>query len=59
MRFREARGKYHPVRLSGHFAHFQKHGIRKNDAPVLVADDHALIEAFKNASHLIKPLLLS
>jgi hypothetical protein len=33
-------------------------GIGKNDASVLVADDHALIERFKNTSHVIEPWIL-
>jgi len=45
--------------LGRHFGHFQKHGVRKNDASILVTDDDALVERFENASHLMKPLRLS
>jgi hypothetical protein len=31
----------------------------KNDASILVTDDHALVERFENAFHLMKPLRLS
>jgi hypothetical protein len=49
-------GPAHDV-FGGHFAHFQKHGIREDDASVLVADDDALIERFENASNLLEPFL--
>jgi hypothetical protein len=45
--------------LGRHFGHFQKHGVRKNDASILVTDDDTPVERFKNASHLMKPLRLS
>ena len=45
--------------LRRHLGHFQKHGVRKNDASILVTDDDALVERFENASHLMEPLRLS